>query len=49
VILAVRLYGAQKDGTIALSAHLVVPEAAILTFAVLGVLMEKRRLGHGPM
>jgi hypothetical protein len=48
VILAVRLYGAQKDGTFALSAPLLVPEAAILFLAVLGVLIEKRRLGMEP-
>lgn len=47
VILVVRLYGAQKDGTVALSAHLLAPEAAILVFAALGVLMEKRRLRQG--
>ena len=49
VILVVRLYGAQEDGTFALSAHVLAPEAAILIFAVLGALIEKRRVGHGPM
>lgn len=48
VILAVRLLGAQKDGTLALSAHLLIPETALLILAVLGVLMEKRRLGLDP-
>lgn len=48
VILVVRLYGAQRDGTFAVSAHLLAPEAAILILAVLGVLIEKRRVGHDP-
>jgi hypothetical protein len=43
VILFVRLYGAQTDGTFSQSAHLLAPEVAILAFAILGVLMERRR------
>ena len=42
-ILAVRLYGAQQDGTFGASAHLLIPEAAILVVSLLGVLMETRR------
>jgi hypothetical protein len=49
VILVVRLYGALTDGAFAMSVHLLAPEAAIVVFAVLGVLMERRRLGRGPM
>jgi peptidoglycan/LPS O-acetylase OafA/YrhL len=43
VILAVRLYGAEQDGTFSQSAHLLIPEAAILVISLLGVLMESRR------
>src|SRR5580765_6776228 len=35
VILVVRLYGAQRDGTFSQSAHLLAPEVAILVFAFL--------------
>lgn len=43
VILAVRLYGAEQDGTFSQSAHLLIPEAAILVISLLGVRMESRR------
>jgi hypothetical protein len=43
VILAVRLYGAAQDGTFSESAHLLIPEAAIVLAALLGVLMETMR------
>jgi hypothetical protein len=43
VVLAVRLYGAGLDGTFGESAHLLVPETAIVVIALLGVLMETRR------
>lgn len=42
-ILAVRLYGAVQDGTLSQSAHLLIPETALLVIALLGVLMETRR------
>jgi hypothetical protein len=49
VILTVRLYGAGQDGTFSESAHLLIPEAAILVISLLGVLMEtKRRALKGP-
>jgi hypothetical protein len=47
VILAVRLYGAQQDATFVQSAHLLIPEAAILVISLLGVLMEARRRALG--
>jgi hypothetical protein len=43
VILAVRLYGAVQDATFSQSAHLLIPEAAIVVVSLLGVLMETRR------
>jgi hypothetical protein len=43
VILAVRLYGAAQDGTFGQSAHLLIPEAAILLVSLLAALMETRR------
>jgi peptidoglycan/LPS O-acetylase OafA/YrhL len=43
VILAVRLYGAAQDGTFGESAHLLIPEAAILVAALAAALMETRR------
>ena len=43
VILAVRVYGAGQDGTYAESAHLLVPEAAMLSVSLLGLSMEARR------
>jgi hypothetical protein len=43
VILAVRLYGAGQDGTLNQSAHLLIPEAAILVVSLLGVLVETSR------
>lgn len=43
VILAVRLYGAAHDGTFSQSAHILIPEVAILVISLLGVLMETRR------
>lgn len=45
-ILAVRLYGAAQDGTFGASAHLLIPEAAIVAAALLGVLMETRRRAY---
>lgn len=47
VILAVRLYGAAQDATFSQSAHILIPEAAILVISLLGVVMEtKRRNRH---
>jgi peptidoglycan/LPS O-acetylase OafA/YrhL len=43
VILAVRLYVAAQDGTFGESAHLLIPEAAILVAALAAALMETRR------
>jgi peptidoglycan/LPS O-acetylase OafA/YrhL len=43
VILTVRLYGAAQDGTFGESAHLLIPEAAILVAALAAALMETRR------
>jgi peptidoglycan/LPS O-acetylase OafA/YrhL len=43
VILVVRLYGAEQDGTFSQSAHLLIPEAAILVTSLLGAVMESRR------
>jgi hypothetical protein len=43
VILAVRLYGAAQDATFGLSAHLLIPETALLIIALLGVVMETKR------
>jgi hypothetical protein len=43
VILAVRVYGAAQDGTFGQSAHLLIPEAAILVVSLLAALMETRR------
>jgi Domain of unknown function (DUF4345) len=48
VILAVRLYGAGVDGTFSESAHLLIPEAAIVVVSLLGVLMEARRHALAP-
>lgn len=45
-ILAVRLFGAAQDGTLSQSAHLLIPETALLVIALLGVLMETRRRAH---
>jgi hypothetical protein len=46
VILAVRLYGAAQDGTFGESAHLLIPEAAILVVSLAAALMEVRRRGR---
>jgi hypothetical protein len=43
VILAVRLYGASQDGTFGQSAHLLIPEIAILVVSLLAALTEARR------
>jgi hypothetical protein len=43
VILTVRLYGAAQDGTFGESAHLLIPEAAILAVSLAAALMETRR------
>jgi hypothetical protein len=43
VILAVRLYGAAQDGTFGQSAHLLIPETAILLVSLFAALMETRR------
>ena len=48
VILAVRLYGAGLDGTFSASAHLLIPEAAIVVVSLLGVLMETRHRALAP-
>jgi hypothetical protein len=47
-ILAVRLYGAAQDGTFSESAHLLIPETAIVVAALLGLLMETRRRAYRP-
>ena len=47
VILAVRLYGAAHDGTFGQSAHLLIPEAAILVLSLTAALMETRRRALG--
>lgn len=46
VILAVRLYGAAQDATFGLSAHLLIPEMALLIIALLGAVMETKRRTH---
>jgi hypothetical protein len=46
VILAVRLFGAAMDATFAGSAHLLIPEAAILVVSLLAAAMEARRSRH---
>jgi hypothetical protein len=46
VILAVRLFGATRDSTLAQSAHLLIPEAAILLICLLAVAMEAGRRRH---
>jgi hypothetical protein len=43
VILAVRLFGAAQDGTFGQSAHLLIPETAILVVSLLAALTEARR------
>ncbi len=43
VILAVRLYGAGQDDTFGQSAHLLIPEVAIVVVSLLGTWMEMRR------
>ena len=43
VILTVRLYGAAQDGTFGQSAHLLIPETAILLVSLFAALMETRR------
>jgi hypothetical protein len=43
VILTVRLYGAAQDGTFGASAHLLIPETAILVVSLAAALMESRR------
>jgi hypothetical protein len=43
VILAVRLFGAAQDGTFGQSAHLLIPETAILLVSLFAALMETRR------
>ncbi|HEY6256235.1 MAG TPA: hypothetical protein VIY51_10635 [Xanthobacteraceae bacterium] len=47
VILAVRLYGAEQDGTYRESAHLLIPEAAIFIVSLLAALLETRRRSPG--
>src|ERR1700676_4920198 len=42
VILAVRLYGAVQDATFSQSAHLLIPETALLVISLLGVVMETK-------
>jgi NAD(P)-dependent dehydrogenase (short-subunit alcohol dehydrogenase family) len=46
VILAVRLYGALQDATFSQSAHLLIPETAILVISLLGAVMETMRRNH---
>jgi hypothetical protein len=43
VILIVRLYGAVQDNTFGPSAHLLLPETAMVFISLLGVLIETRR------
>jgi peptidoglycan/LPS O-acetylase OafA/YrhL len=43
VILSVRLYGIAQDGTFGESAHLLIPEAAILAVSLAAALIEVRR------
>jgi hypothetical protein len=43
VILGVRLFGAARDATFAQSAHLLIPEAAIVVVSLLSAAMEARR------
>jgi hypothetical protein len=45
-ILSVRLYGAIADRTLAESAHLLIPEAVILMAALLGGVLEARRIAN---
>jgi hypothetical protein len=42
-VLAVRLFGAAQDATFAESAHIMLPEAAIVIVALLAMLLERRR------
>jgi hypothetical protein len=46
VILVVRLFGAAWDATFAQSAHLLIPEAAILAVSLLGAALEATRRRH---
>jgi hypothetical protein len=46
VILAVRLFGAARDATFAGSAHLLIPEAAILVVSLLAAAIEAGRRRH---
>jgi hypothetical protein len=43
IILLVRLFGAAQDATFAQSAHLLIPEAAILVVSLLAAAVEARR------
>lgn len=45
VILGIRFYGAELDGTLQESIRLMVPEAGIFAVSFLGALMEMRRRG----
>jgi hypothetical protein len=46
VILVVRLYGAVQDATFSQSAHLLIPETALIVISLLGVAMETKRRNH---
>jgi hypothetical protein len=46
VILAVRPDGAVQDATFSQSAHLLIPETALLVISLLGVAMERKRRNH---
>jgi len=46
IILLVRLLGAAWDSTFAQSAHLLIPEAAILAVSLLAAVIEARRRHH---
>jgi hypothetical protein len=46
VILAVRLYGAAQDASFSQSAHLLIPETALLVISLLGVVIETKRRHH---
>jgi len=46
IILLVRLFGAVQDATFAQSAHLLIPEAAILVVSLLAAVIEARRRHH---
>ena len=46
VILSVRLYGAAQDASFSQSAHILIPETALLVVSLLGAVMETKRRQH---